>query len=71
MACEAVRLARETDALNQHGEVLLDLAEVLRLSGRPEEAATRVEEALALFRRKGNVVATGKAQRLLSELAVG
>ena len=67
---EAVRIASRTDALSDHGVVLLDLAEVLRLADRPGEAAERVEEALLLFERKGNRVSAHAAQALLSELAV-
>jgi predicted dehydrogenase len=36
---------------------LADLAEVFRLSGRPEESATTLEEAIHLHEQKGNVVA--------------
>ncbi len=41
LAGEAARLAGETDALNDHAAVLLDLAEVLRLADRPGEAAAQ------------------------------
>ena len=70
LAGEAARLAGATDALNDHAVVLLDLAEVLRLSGRPGEAAGHVEKALDLFERKGNVVSTIAARSLLDELSV-
>ena len=70
IAGEAVRIASRTDALSDHGVVLLDLAEVLRLADRPADAAKRVEEALRLFERKGNRVSADAAQALLSELTV-
>jgi tetratricopeptide (TPR) repeat protein len=70
VAGEAVRLATRTDALSDRGLVLLDLAEVLRLADRPDEAAVRVEEALALFERKGNRVSAETARTTLSRLAV-
>jgi tetratricopeptide (TPR) repeat protein len=70
---EAERLARDaatrseqTDFLNWHGDVLLDLAEVLRAAGKPEEARTAVEQALALYEQKGNVVSANAARRLLA-----
>jgi hypothetical protein len=44
------------------------LAEALRLAGEPAEAASALEEALALYERKGDVVSAGKAQTLLDEL---
>jgi DNA-binding SARP family transcriptional activator len=69
-AAEAVRLASGTDALSDHGAVLLDLAEVLRLAGHPQEAAARVEEARQLFERKGNRLSAEAAQTKLSELTV-
>ena len=70
LAEEAVRIAARTDALSDHGAVLLDLAEVFRLAERPAEATDRVEEALLLFERKGNRVSTEAARAMLSELTV-
>jgi tetratricopeptide (TPR) repeat protein len=54
LAREAVRLAERTDALETHGEALLDLAEVLRLGGRADQATAALREAERLFARKGN-----------------
>jgi tetratricopeptide (TPR) repeat protein len=70
LAVEAARLAGETDVLNDHALVLLDLAEVLRLTDRVSEAAGYVEKAMDLFERKGNVVSANAAQSLLEELSV-
>jgi tetratricopeptide (TPR) repeat protein len=70
LAEEAVRIAARTDALSDHGAVLLDLAEVLRLAGRPADAAERVEEGLLLFDRKGNRVSAEVARATLSGLTV-
>jgi DNA-binding SARP family transcriptional activator len=67
---EALQIVERTDALTQHGEVLLDLAEVLSDSSRLGEAGDCVKAALELFARKGNVPSAGKAKALLSELAV-
>jgi len=69
LAREAVTLAEQTDMLITHGLVLMDLAEVLRLAGRREEAARAVDEAVRVFERKGNVVSAAKARTLLAELA--
>ena len=44
------------------------LAEVLRATGRGEEAASAAREALALDERKGNLVAAAATRRLLAEL---
>ena len=65
---EAVALAEETNLLEIRGDTLIDLAEVLRLSGQPEEAASALEEAVGLYERKGNVVSAAKARALLDEL---
>jgi len=70
MADEAVSIAARTDALSDHGAVLLDLAEILGLAGRPREAVARIEEGLLLFERKGNRVSADSARALLNELTV-
>jgi tetratricopeptide (TPR) repeat protein len=73
-SAEAERLAREAVALAQHtecptaqGDALADLAEVLQLSGQSDEAIPVLEEARALYERKGNLVMAG---RLRARLAV-
>ena len=65
LAREAVALAEETDALNEHAAALLDLAEVLTLGGR--DARAELEDALALYERKGNLV---MAERTRARLGV-
>jgi tetratricopeptide (TPR) repeat protein len=71
---EAERLAREataraarTDLLDDRAQALADLAEVSRLSGRPEESATTLEEAIHLHEQKGNVVAADMLRAVLAE----
>jgi hypothetical protein len=66
-----MRLAEETDALNWRARVALDLAEVLRLDGRVDEASSYISEAVSLFKRKGNVVGASRAESLHEGLAVG
>ena len=70
IANEALRIAERTDALSDHGLVLLDLAEVMRRADRPAQAAEAVERALSLFERKGNRVSAEAARLLLSELTI-
>jgi class 3 adenylate cyclase/tetratricopeptide (TPR) repeat protein len=70
MAVEAVRLASQTDYLDLHAHALLGLAEVFRLADRRSEAASAVQEALDLHRRKGNTVGEALAASLLVELRV-
>jgi DNA-binding SARP family transcriptional activator len=70
IALEAARIASRTDALNDHGQVLLDLAEVLALGGQRSESAQHVEQAIELFERKGNLVSARAARALLNGLTV-
>jgi DNA-binding SARP family transcriptional activator/class 3 adenylate cyclase len=62
LAREAVELAERTDFLDLHAGVLLNLAEVLRLGGKPSEAATAAQGAATLYAAKGNLVALARAQ---------
>ena len=68
LAREAVTLADGTDMVNMQAGALLDLAEVLLLSGRPEEAATHDRKALRLYERKGNLVAARRERDRLRRL---
>lgn len=68
LAREAVAFAAESDFLNSHGDALVAQAEVLGLAGRPREATSAVESAVALYERKGNIVSAGKARGMLQEL---
>lgn len=68
-AREVVEMAERTDWLNFQGDVFMDLAEVLRLSGRPTEAADAAGQGVERFERKGNTVAAGWARDLLRELS--
>jgi predicted Zn-dependent protease len=66
---EAVTLVEQTDMLNHRCDALLDLAEVLELSGRREEAMAAVEDALALYERKGNLVMARRSSARLEEMS--
>jgi predicted ATPase len=69
LACQAVDLAKQTDFLNQTGDALLDLAQILRQAGRLESAHARGAEALHLYQQKGNLVAAASAGSLLTRLS--
>jgi tetratricopeptide (TPR) repeat protein len=71
LARSAVALAARTDFLNQHGDALLELAEVLAAAGRTAEARAAVTDALELYGRKGNLVAAARARRRLERLTGG
>ena len=64
LAAEAVALAAATDALTQHGNVLLAYADVLRIGGRDADASAAMTEAIALFEKKKNAAAIRKARSL-------
>jgi DNA-binding SARP family transcriptional activator/predicted ATPase len=69
LARDAIGLLADTDFLNGRAICLLDLGEVLMLAGLPAEATTTIEEALALFKLKGNAVAADRTRLLLAEMA--
>ena len=63
---KALALAEQTDGLNNQGRALMDLAEVLELADRADEAQPILEHALRLFEQKGNVVSAEKARAHLN-----
>jgi tetratricopeptide (TPR) repeat protein len=59
----AVDLAAATDDLELQGDALSDLAEVLTLAERPDEAAELTAAAVTRYQRKGDVVSAQRARR--------
>jgi tetratricopeptide (TPR) repeat protein len=70
LARQAVALAEPTDALNKRAAVLLSLAEVLRLTGQPQEASHPIDQAIRLYELKGNVLGAARARTLLTDPAL-
>jgi tetratricopeptide (TPR) repeat protein len=68
LAREAVAAVEQTDLLNVNADALLDLAEVLEIVGRQNEAAGAAERALELYNRKGNTVSEQHARSVLERL---
>ena len=66
LARDAVGRVEVTDALELHGTMLLDRAEVLLLAGLDSEAASCAVTALELFERKGHEVASARARDALA-----
>ena len=66
LAMETLALVRPIEAPLMISDALVDVAEVLRLLGRSEEARPLVAEAVAILRAKGDVVT---AERLNDSLA--
>jgi predicted ATPase/class 3 adenylate cyclase len=69
LAREAVRLGAPTDLVNTQADALFDLAEVLALAGRREEAVTVLDEAGRLYEQKGNLPSLQRARESARELA--
>lgn len=68
LARDSVAIWAERDVLLWHGYALMDLAEVLGLAGRAQEAVSAIEDAVELFERKGITPAAETAGVLLAEL---
>ncbi len=68
LAREAIEIGDETDALNLQGDAYADLAEVLSLAGKPDAAATALEQALERYERKGNLVMAQRTGKRLAAL---
>jgi ATP/maltotriose-dependent transcriptional regulator MalT len=69
LAWEAVELIDRTDANVMKAETFVDLAEVLRLADRPQEAETWFERAFTLLVEKENVVAADNVRMLAAAAA--
>ena len=65
---EAEALCAGTEDLELRAKAVADLAEVLRLAARPEEARAALEEALRLHECKGNLPAAERIRRRLDDL---
>jgi tetratricopeptide (TPR) repeat protein len=65
-AREAVRFAEPSDEISLRGDCLVTLASVLDRAGRGREAVVALRQAIALYERKGNVVASGRARAMLN-----
>jgi len=65
LAGEAAQIAAATDWLSLHADRLVDLGIVLRLEERMDEAVSRLEQALRLYERKGNLVGAARSRALL------
>ena len=68
LAREAVEIVERTDALSFQGEAWSDLAEVLVASGRTDEAARALEQAIDRFERKKNLALLAQARPRLAAL---
>lgn len=68
LARAAVEYAETSDFLHSHAGALTDLAEVLALAGRAEDAASAIDAAIGLHEQKGNILALAQTRALLEGL---
>jgi tetratricopeptide (TPR) repeat protein len=68
LAREAAALIDQTEFLVDRADARMDLAEVLQVAGRYDEAAQVLKEALRLHEEKGNLVSAERTRALLAEL---
>lgn len=68
LAREAVALVDQTQFPIDRADARMDLAEVLVLAGRPDDAAEVLQDALHLHEQKGNLVSAERTRALLDEL---
>jgi class 3 adenylate cyclase len=69
LARDAVAIGEETDMLNFQGDAYADLAEVLVLAGKADEAAGAVEQAIARYERKGNIASAERVRMRFTEIS--
>ena len=68
LAREAVALGEGTEMLNAQASTYADLGDVLSRAGRNDDAVRALEQALARYERKGNLVMAERTRTRLSEL---
>jgi class 3 adenylate cyclase/tetratricopeptide (TPR) repeat protein len=68
LAREAIAMIDATDFLIDRADARMDLAEVLRIARRPDEAVEALDQARRLHGEKGNVVSVARADALLAAL---
>jgi len=65
LAREAVALLAGTDFLIDRADVFTDLADVLLVAGRAAEAADALDQAIALYEQKGDIVTPVRIRAML------
>jgi class 3 adenylate cyclase/tetratricopeptide (TPR) repeat protein len=67
VAGEAIALAAATDLLNVQADAYSDLADVLTLGGKADQAGAAFAQALGRYERKGNIVMAERTRARLAE----
>jgi tetratricopeptide (TPR) repeat protein len=68
LAREAVEISEKTDLLNDQAWAYADLADVLLLAGQTNDGAEALEEALARYERKENLVMAERVRARVAEV---
>jgi class 3 adenylate cyclase/tetratricopeptide (TPR) repeat protein len=68
LAREAVTILSATDILARRAEALIDLAEILQLAGRGEEARSTLDDAIALLDQKEHHIGLERARAALARV---
>ena len=68
LARAALERARQTEMPSLHAFALAEFAAVLHLAGRVDEARAALQEAIAIYEAKGDIVSAARAQELLDAM---
>jgi class 3 adenylate cyclase/tetratricopeptide (TPR) repeat protein len=69
VARAAIEFIDRSDELDNQAHMRLSLVEVYRLAGRPDDAIPVLDEAIARFEQKGNLVMIDRSRALRDELS--
>jgi tetratricopeptide (TPR) repeat protein len=70
LARSAVTFSNESDSLPLQGDTLVELAEVLRIAGRRDEALQTFDQALVAFKSKGDKVSAAKVDAAIAQMKI-
>ena len=68
LAREAVTILNATDILARRADALIDLAEILELAGRGEDARSALDDAIALLDQKEHLIGLERARAALARV---
>ncbi len=68
LALDAIRIIEAAQDPDSQGYAYIDLAEVLRMAGRAEDAIRAADEAASRFDQKGNTESAARARRLKADI---
>jgi class 3 adenylate cyclase/tetratricopeptide (TPR) repeat protein len=68
LARSAVELSERSDAPQMRADTLAELAAVLKLAGRRDEARRAIDQAIAIFEAKGDTASAGRASAWAADL---